>query len=197
MFKNKKHRNSLLMLVLLLSSGLHAQNMSVGDMIAKNKAARAAELLGQGKKDDGAKKPKGPIQYNKPKVWSMTGANDSLEAVLLYEQKVFVVHSHNLPAAVGPWQVIKIGDQKIWIKDYKSASETQTVVAIDAPQRDASLDSYAQALNIQLDASDLTNIQGMPAAPNQVAQLAVQPVPLPPPNRRQEPPVATPKPNTK
>lgn len=188
MFKNKKPHKLSAFMLLFVCMQLHAQNMSVGEMIAKSKEARVAEMQGrQPPKETGTvKKQKAPAPLSKPKVWSITGTNDDFEAVLVYQQKVYVAHSVQLPSAVGGWQITKITGQHVWVKAITKKGIDTPIFTLEAPEIDTSLDTYAQALNLQMAVDEKGDLQSWPAAPNQVSQLAAQPAPLPP---AQRPPV--------
>ena len=200
MFKNKNHNPAWLML-LLWAGVLHAQNTSVGELIEKTKAARAAELMGSYSKNNnaGAHKSKAPQVLVKPKVWSIAGVNNDLEAVLVSQEKAYLIRSSKLPASVGAWQVTNIKGQEVWIKDSSKTKSATQVLTLDAPSKDSALEGFAQTLNIQMALDEFGALQSMTPAPNQISMLATQPAPLPPPARRPErvEPVANTKPPTK
>ena len=200
MFKNKNHK--LAWFTLLLWAGvLHAQNTSVGELIEKTKAARAAELMGSSSKnkDAAAHKSKAPPVLVKPKVWSIAGVNDDLEAVLVSQEKAYLIRASKLPATLGPWQVTSIKEQEVWIKEANATKSAKQIIALEGPSKDTSLEGFAQALNIQLVLDENGALQPMTPAPNQISMLATQPAPLPPAGQRPErvEPGANTKPPTK
>ena len=170
------------MVLLITAHQAHAQTATVGELIDKAKAARAAELMGLPAKQtpSGPKATKTPLAPTKPKVWSIVGMNDNFEAVMVDHQKVYLVRSQQLPATVGAWQITNIKAQEVWVKETQKPKSITEVVLLPGPDKDASLDEYAKTLNIQLIMDDKGNVQSVSSAPQQVSQLATQPAPLPP-----------------
>ena len=188
MFKPPQIDKSIFMVMMLASAMAQAENMSVGEMIAKNKAIRAAELMGVQPPKEGGKPVKIKITLIKPKVWSISGINDDMQAVLLYEQRAYRIKSQQLPTTIGPWQVTSIKGQQVWLREAKKSGMSQQIVWVDGPDRDMSVDEYAKEMNIQYpwEDSDINVARGG----SQISQLAAQPAPLPPsamPMRRFEP----------
>ena len=199
MFKSNNKRLGMLMvlLVLTIQAQAQAQNTSVGELIEKSKAARAAELMGKPTKPigDANNKRKEIKPLVKPKVWSIAGLDEDIEAVLVHEQKAHVIRNAKLPYSLGGWLVTSIKPQEVWIKEAKNKAATSLVMVLPAPSKDTSLEAFAIDLNIQLEPEEMANFQNLPLAPNQVSQLATQPAPLPPARFPEPPPSA--KPQTK
>jgi hypothetical protein len=154
-----------------------AQTSSVGDLIAKSKALKTQELQGATPPkpaSPSSSKTKAPaVAASKPKLWSITGVDDKLTAVLLHQQKAFTVHSTQLPADVGPWQVTEITDQHVWLVETKAVANKRQVVVLDAPDQDTKLDGYVQALQKGSSQDEgLTSLLSRPPQP--------QAAPLPP-----------------
>jgi len=127
-----------------------AQPSSVGELIAKSKALKTQELQGatptKSANPSSLKAKTVPQQASQPKLWSITGVDAQLTAVLLYQQKAYTVHSTQLPADVGLWQVTDISDQQVWLTETKAVANKRQVLVLQAPDIDTKLDGYLQAL---------------------------------------------------
>lgn len=156
-----------------------AQPSSVGDLIAKSKALKTQELQGATPPkaaSPGSKSKATPAPAVKPKLWSITGVDDKLTAVLLHQQKAYTVDSLQLPTDVGPWQVTAISDQQVWLTETKAVANKRQVVVLQAPDQNTKLDGYVQALQKSAgQEEDLAGLLSRPPAP----QLAPQLAPLP------------------
>jgi hypothetical protein len=128
----------------------HAQTISVGELIAKSKAAKTLELQGLSAPKPSTNPPAVkvvPKPASKQQLWSITGVDDKLTAVLLHQQKAYTVHSTLLPADVGPWQVTEITDHQVWVKETKAVGHKRQLLVLEAPDKDTKLEVYLQALN--------------------------------------------------
>lgn len=138
---------------ILMMGSVHmamAQPSSVGELIAKSKALKTQELQGatppKSASPSSNKTKAKPVPASKPKLWSITGVDAQLIAVLLHQQKAYTVHSTQLPADVGPWQVTDISDQQVWLVETKAVANKRQVLVLQAPDQDTKLDGYLQAL---------------------------------------------------
>ena len=138
---------------ILMMGSVHmamAQPSSVGELIAKSKALKTQELQGASPSKSASpssnKTKAAPVPAGKPKLWSITGVDAQLTAVLLHQQKAYTVHSTQLPADVGPWQVTDISDQQVWLVETKAVANKRQVLVLQAPDQDTKLDGYLQAL---------------------------------------------------
>lgn len=135
-------------MLVLAACNVQAQSSSVGELIAKSKAARTAELMGAPAKpvDSDAKKKTSSPSTVKPKLWSITGMDQNFTAVLLVQQKAYTVASHDLPVNLGAWEVTQISHQQVWLRELKTSAQKARAVVLEAPDRDTKVESYWQAL---------------------------------------------------
>jgi hypothetical protein len=136
-------------MLVLAACNVQAQSPSVGELIAKSKAARTAELMGAPVKPVGNEAKKKPMPSQpvvQPKLWSITGVDQNLTAVLLIQQKAYTVASHDLPVNLGAWEVTQISHQQVWLRELKASDQKARSVVLEAPDRDTKVESYWQAL---------------------------------------------------
>jgi hypothetical protein len=75
-----------------------------------------------------------------PLLWSISGVNEELHAVLVVDRRVYTVHKQGLPQRAGAWQVRHIDTQKVCI--HKGAH----TMCLTPPDRSASVLPFLQAL---------------------------------------------------
>jgi hypothetical protein len=128
-------KRPLELMLVLAACNVQAQSPSVGELIAKSKAARTAELMGAPVKPVGNEAKKKPMPSQpvvQPKLWSITGVDQNLTAVLLIQQKAYTVASHDLPVNLGAWEVTQISHQQVWLRELKASDQKARSVVLKA-----------------------------------------------------------------
>lgn len=104
--------------IALALQGVLAQphSPSVSDLIDSVKAQREAALGFDSRKapSDLGAKVRSHTPAN-PLLWSISGLNDNLSAVLVIGQRVYQVDNASLPQQVGGWQVERLDANSIWL----------------------------------------------------------------------------------
>ena len=154
-----------------------AQNPSVADLIDRLKQKKEQEVLGTpAPKPDkaNATRPSQRFQMpSPPMLWSISGINNELEAVLIYQGKAHVATSSKLPMRIGPWQVDSISAQGVIIHSLIKPADPP--LEINAPASGAAIQAYATRLGVNQapsGAGELMNLTGQPILVNAASSSA-------------------------
>lgn len=95
---------------------------SVADMIEAIKARKEMAMLPPASRGPRAPtpsrtddRPRVADGVTEPMVWSVTGMNDQLTAVLVIDRKVHTVSSAALPRTLGGWNVLRISNEAVLV----------------------------------------------------------------------------------
>jgi hypothetical protein len=81
-----------------------------------------------------------------PLLWSIIGANDDLQAVLVYQGKAYVALAQMPRTQMGPWWIESITPNGVALS--MQANPKAPALVLPAPERGAAIEPYALSLGV-------------------------------------------------
>jgi hypothetical protein len=153
-----------------------AQGATVAEVIARMKQQREQESLGaspSGAVPKASKKVGIGKLPTAPLLWSIIGANDDIQAVLVYQGKAYVAQAHMPRTQMGPWWIESISANGVVLSLQTHPKATPLV--LPAPERGAAIEPYALGLGVYRSQAStaVTGSAQLPAARASSAQSAL------------------------
>ena len=125
------------------------QGATVAEVIARMKQQREHESMGGrpvGSEPKATKKMGMTKLPTAPLLWSIIGANDDLQAVLVYQGKAYVAQANMLRTQMGPWWIESITPNGVALS--LQAQPKAPALVLPAPERGAAIEPYALSLGV-------------------------------------------------
>ena len=152
MSKPSKNKNAWLGVAgVCVSASLCApvQGATVAEVIARMKQQKEQESMGGrpvGSEPKATKKMGMTKLPAVPLLWSIIGANDDLQAVLVYQGKAYVAQAHMPRTQMGPWWIESITPNGVALS--LQAQPKAPALVLPAPERGAAIEPYALSLGV-------------------------------------------------
>jgi len=129
--------------------GATASGATLAELIARLKQQKEQETLGRVPNASPSPAIKEAIEARLPSaplLWSISGLDDDLQAVLVYQGKAYVARANGPRIRMGPWWIESISPHRVLLNAHDKPAALPLV--LEAPQRGAAIEPYAMSLGL-------------------------------------------------